>query len=136
MDRGETTGNGQGCQRREWVKMLAPGAVAIQNSGRQTDSSEAASVRSLILQLNKLSASDSWAMVETVIRNLRKATHPASLGSHRLVCLPSWSNPPLSSPQVPAESKALFKFLKFLRGVGPVCSGGAPGSVGERRQQR
>lgn len=105
-------------------EMLTPKRSNIQSSGRHfkpnTDSSEAAAVSSLILQLKKLSANDSSTIIEAVIRNLRKATNPCFLGFYHLVCLSSCSYPTLSSTRVPAISKALFKFLKFQRGMGPI----------------
>ena len=104
--------------------MLTPKRSNIQSSGKHfkpnTDSSEAAAVSSIILQLKKLSANDSSTIIEAVIRNLRKATNPCFLGFYHVVCLSSCSYPTLSSTRGPAVSKALFKFLKFQKGMGPI----------------
>lgn len=87
--------------RLENGKNAYPRSSDIQSSGKHfrpnTDSSEKASVSSLILQLKKLSTSDPSTIIEAVIRNLRKATNPAFLGFYHLVCLPSCSYPILSS---------------------------------------
>lgn len=72
--------------------MLTPKRSNIQSSGKHlrpdTDSSEAASVSSLILQLKKLSASDSSTIIVAVIRNLRKAANPCFLGFYHWSVLP------------------------------------------------
>ena len=76
-------------------KNAYPRSSDIQSSGKHfrpnTDSSEKASVSSLILKLKKLSTSDPSTIIEAVIRNLRKATNPAFLGFYHLVCLSSFA---------------------------------------------
>lgn len=120
---------GQGCyQTREWERNVYPQSSEIQNSGKHfrptPDSSQATSVYILILQLKKLSASDSSIVIGAVIR---KAANPALLGfysglSFLFVVIQSYPGP-----------KCLLHPKHYLN-LGNFKE--TPGLVGERHRKR